>query len=123
MCESSVKMIAEDCNHDSKYLGHDVSPEDSDCYQCENGVYALNGVFRGDIAISDSGDDCYAVVHDVRVHLIPVEDHGHLIEGPRVVHPAEIRGIGAVVIVLVDPLTDHVEEESHVMRVDDAEDY
>jgi hypothetical protein len=103
MRESSIKLVGEDCNHDSENLRHDVSPKDSDRYQCKDSIYALNGIFRCDIAIGDGGDYCYTVVHDVSVHLLPAEDQSHLVERPTVVHPAEIGGIRTIVIILVYP--------------------
>ncbi len=123
MCEPAVELKGKECDHDSEYFSHDVSPKDGNCDKCDAGVYAFDGVFGGDVSICDGGDHCYAVVHDVGIHLVPVEHYGHLIKSPTVIHPAEVGSVWTVVVVLVYPKADYIEENPHVMAVDIAEDY
>jgi hypothetical protein len=114
--KSSLKVVGIDINKQSKDLTENVSPKDCLKDEGKDCVDAFYWIFGSDVSVSDGSDYCDAVVHYVGVHLIPGEK-GHLIEGPAIVDPDNVWGVGTIVVCVVDVETHQIKEDPHEMCV------
>lgn len=85
--------------------------------ECPYDVDALYWIFGGDVSVGDGGDHCDAEVNDVGVHFIPRQEC-HLVESPAVINPGDVGGVGSVIVVIVDPKADFVEEDAHEVGIE-----
>ena len=108
MLEPPIVIVAKNIDQQSQDLGHNVPKDQSDRNQREDRINTLNRIFRRDITISYGSSDCYAVIHDIDVDLLPTQDNCHLVERPSVVDPTQIRSVRTIVIGIVNIHANHI---------------
>jgi hypothetical protein len=98
-----IEVILQQADKKSNDFVHQIAEDECIGDIGEDAIDGLDGVLRDDVAIGDCAHYADAVVHDIDVDVRPSKEEDHLGEGLGVVDPADVWGVWAVVVVLVDP--------------------